>query len=289
MKQAFHKTGIPPTQMFVVKRLQEKHFDPLWHSHPEYQLFLVLKGSGTRFIGDNIKRFESGELIFTGPHLPHLWRSDDAYFTRKSDLQTEGIVVYLNENFLGDQLQDKEELIVLRKLFSRSARGLEFYGKSKEQVASMLLVLSNLQGIPSLIKLLEILQVLATTKQYHFISSVEYQDMVNEQETDRINLVYEYVMKNFRQKITLQEIASLVHMTPTSFSRYFTMKNNRPFSSFISEIRIKHACKLIAETEFTMEHICYESGFNTLSNFNRQFKEIVGQQPTVYKKEIKSI
>ncbi|MCU0385905.1 MAG: AraC family transcriptional regulator [Flavihumibacter sp.] len=289
MKQAFHKTSIPPTQMFVVKRLQEKHFDPLWHSHPEYQLFLVLKGSGTRFIGDNIKRFEPGELIFTGPHLPHLWRSDDAYFARKSDLQTDGIVLYLNENFLGNQMQDKEELIALKKLFSRSDRGLEFYGKSKEQVSSMLLSLPNLQGIPSIIKLLEIVQILATTKQYHFISSVVYQDVVNEQETDRINLVYEYVMKNFRQKITLQEIASLVHMTPTSFSRYFTMKNNRPFSSFISEIRIKHACKLIAETELTMEHICYESGFNTLSNFNRQFKEIVGQQPTVYKKEIKSI
>lgn len=289
MKQAFHKTGIPPTQMFVVKRLQEKHFDPLWHSHPEYQLFLVLKGSGTRFIGDNIKRFESGELIFTGPHLPHLWRCDDAYFSRKSGVQTDGIVVYLNEKFLGDQMQEKEELIALRKLFSRSARGLEFYGKSKEQVANMLLALSNLQGIPSLIKLLEILHVLATTKQYHFISSVVYQDVVKEQETDRINLVYEYVMNNFRQKIRLQEVASLVHMTPTSFSRYFTMKNNRPFSSFISEIRIKYACKLIAETEFTMEHICYESGFNTLSNFNRQFKEIVGKQPTIYKKEIKSL
>jgi AraC-like DNA-binding protein len=289
VKQALHKSGIPPSHIFVIKRLREKHFDPAWHAHSEFQLFVVLEGTGTRFIGDSIKAFKPGELIFTGPHLPHLWRSDDAYFEKKSELATDGIVIYFNENFLGDHIMEKEEMAVLKKLFAKSMRGLEFYGPPALRVVRMMEELTLMHGIQSVVYLLQILELLAGTKQYHYISSVAYDDIFNEDETDRINIVYEYVMKNFKQKILLEEMAELVHMTPTSFSRYFTMKNNKPFSKFISEIRIKHACKLIAEEDDTIEHVCYECGFNTLSNFNKQFKEVVGQKPMDYKREIRSL
>jgi AraC-like DNA-binding protein len=280
---------IPPSQIFVVRRLQEKHFDPVWHAHYEYQLFVVLKGHGTRFIGDSIKTFKSGELIFTGPHLPHIWRSDEAYFSRKSNLHTEGIVIYFNENFLGEHILEKEEMVVLMKLFSRSKRGLEFYGAKKNLVIAMIEELTRLQGIPSVIQLLKILDMLASSKEYHYISSRGYDEILNQSETDRLNMVYEYVLKNFRQRIALGELAEMLHMTPTSFSRYFSMKNNKPFSSFVSEIRIRHACKLLTETENTIEQICYECGFNTLSNFNRKFREIMLKKPSQYKKEFMSL
>ena len=146
-----------------------------------------------------------------------------------------------------------------------------------------------MKGIASVIQLLEILEILASTKEYHYISSKPYSDIFNEYETDRLNIVYDYVLKNFRQKIALEQLAELLHMTPTSFSRYFTMKNSKPFSKFVSEIRIKHACKLLTETDNTIEQICYECGFNTLSNFNKQFKDIVLKKPTQYKKEFMSI
>jgi AraC-like DNA-binding protein len=280
---------IPPSQIFVVRRLQEKHFDPVWHAHYEYQLFVVLKGHGTRFIGDSIKTFKSGELIFTGPHLPHIWRSDEAYFSRKSNLHTEGIVIYFNENFLGEHILEKEEMVVLMKLFSRSKRGLEFYGAKKNLVIAMIEELTRLQGIPSVIQLLKILDMLASSKEYHYISSRGYDEILNQSETDRLNMVYEYVLKNFRQRIALGELAEMLHMTPTSFSRYFSMKNNKPFSRFVSEIRIRHACKLLTETENTIEQICYECGFNTLSNFNRKFREIMLKKPSQYKKEFMSL
>jgi len=280
---------IPPSQIFVVRRLQEKHFDPVWHAHYEYQLFVVLKGHGTRFIGDSIKTFKSGELIFTGPHLPHIWRSDEAYFSRKSNLHTEGIVIYFNENFLGEHILEKEEMVVLMKLYSRSKRGLEFYGAKKNLVIAMIEELTRLQGIPSVIQLLKILDMLASSKEYHYISSRGYDEILNQSETDRLNMVYEYVLKNFRQRIALGELAEMLHMTPTSFSRYFSMKNNKPFSRFVSEIRIRHACKLLTETENTIEQICYECGFNTLSNFNRKFREIMLKKPSQYKKEFMSL
>lgn len=289
MKAALHKPTIPPSQIFAIRHLQEKHFDPVWHAHSEYQLFVVLEGTGTRFIGDSIKAFKPGELIFTGPHLPHLWRSDEIYFNKKSSVQAEGIVIYFNENFLGDHIMDKEEMAVLKKFFTKSMRGLEFYGQKKAVVISLMQELTGLHGIQSVIQLLRILELLAGSREYHYISSKPYEDVFNEHETDRLNIVYEYVLKNFRQKIMLEELAGLLHMTPTSFSRYFTMKNNKPFSRFVSEIRIKHACKLLTESEASIEQICYECGFNTLSNFNKQFKEIMLKKPTQYKKEFMSL
>src|SRR5690606_42004024 len=81
----------------------------------------------------------------------------------------------------------------------------------------------------------------------------------------------------------------LLHMTPTSFSRYITMKNNKSFSRFVSEIRIKHACQMLAETDETISRICYACGFDTLSNFNKQFKEITMRKPTQYKRDFISI
>lgn len=289
MKAALHKSTIPPSQIFVIRQLEEKHFDPVWHAHYEYQLFVVLKGTGTRFIGDSIKAFRPGELVFTGPHLPHLWRSDEAYFDKKSSLSTSGIVIYFNQNFLGDHIMEKEEMVMLKKLFSKSMRGLDFYGQKKLQVVKMMQELTRLQGIQSVIQLLRILEILSFTKEYHYISSRAYDDVFNQHETDRLNQVYEYVLKNFRRTILLEELAALLCMTPTSFSRYFTMKNNKPFSKFVAEIRIKHACKLLTETEDTISQICYECGFNTLSNFNKQFKDIMLKKPTQYKEEFLSI
>jgi len=289
LKTALHKSSIPPSQIFVVKDLEDKHFDPIWHAHSEYQLFVVLEGTGTRFIGDSIKSFRPGELILTGPHLPHVWRSDETYFDRNSADITRGIVIYLNENFLGDHILEKEEMLGLKKLFVKSMRGLEFYGAKKLQVIEMMKELVGLQGIPSVIHLLHILEILAVTKEYHYISSKAYDEGIDQHETDRLNKVYEYAFKNFRKKVLLDDLAELLHMTPTSFSRYFAMKNNKPFSRFIAEIRIKHACKMLTETDESIAQICYDCGFNTLSNFNRQFKEIMLKKPMQYKKEFMSI
>lgn len=289
MKSALHKSAIPISQVFTIRRLREKHFDPVWHAHSEFQLFVVLEGSGTRFIGDSIKSFQAGELVFTGPNLPHVWRSDEAYFEGKHLPSPDGIVIYFGEQFLGDHSLDKEELVILKKLFARSMRGLEFYGQKKRSAVEMMHDLLNLRGVPAVMRFLQLLDLLAGSKEYHYISSKSFQETFDATETDRLNIVYDYVFKNFRQKVRLEALAELLHMTPTSFSRYFTMRNNKPFSRFIAEIRIKHACKLLTETTDPIEVIGYECGFNTPSNFNKQFKDHMLKTPGDYRKEFLSI
>ena len=275
--------------MFVIKELDEKHFDPTWHAHSEYQLFVVLEGTGTRFIGDSIKSFTAGELVLTGADLPHLWRSDDHYFKKESNQSVRGIVIYLQENFLGDHIMEKEEMLQLKKLFNRSARGLEFYGKQKFLIISMMQELLLLSGLESLIQLLKILLAVSQIKEFNYISHRAHSGPFNENETDRMNKVYEYALKNFRKKISLPALSSMLFMTPTSFSRYFSVRNNKTFSRFITELRVKHACKLLVESDLPIATISYDCGFNTLSNFNKQFKEVMLKKPSDYKNEYRKI
>ncbi|WP_214072975.1 AraC family transcriptional regulator [Mucilaginibacter sp. dw_454] len=285
MKAAIHKSSIPESQIFMIKYLEDQYFDPIWHSHSEYQLFVPLEGTGTRFIGDSIKSFAPNELILTGSNLPHLWRSDEAYFEKTNRLKVRGVVIYLQESILGEHLMGKEEMVQLKRLFKRSSRGLEFYGDVKQKVITMMKELVLLTGLEAFIHLLKILNLLSVSKEYHYISHNEYIEPFKEDETDRMSSVYEYILKNYRKKIHLNDLADLLCMTPTSFSRYFTAANNKGFTRFISELRVKHACKLLTETDLSIATVSERSGFKTLSNFNRQFKDEMRKKPSDYKKE----
>ncbi len=285
MRAAVHKSTIPDTQVFTVEYLNDQYFDPVWHSHSEYQLFVTLEGRGTRFIGDSIKTFGPNELILTGSNLPHLWRSDESYFEKKKDLKVRGIVVYLHEELFGAHLMQKDELAALRKLFIKSQRGLEFHGKQKNEVIGLMHKLTELSGLASVIHLLQILNLLASAKEYSYISSQAYMEPFKKNETDRMSLVYEYVFKNYCNKIHLNDVAELVCMTPTSFSRYFSAVNNKGFARFISELRVKQACKLLTEGDLTIAAIAERCGFKTLSNFNKQFRAMTLKKPSEYKAE----
>lgn len=285
MKHPFQKSPIPESKAFVIKTLDDPFFDPNWHFHPEYQLFVVLEGHGTRFVGDSIKSFRSGDMVFTGPNLPHLWRSHEVYMQKEPMLPTRGLVIYFQENFLGQALLEKEEMEPLKQLFLMSGRGLEITGYTNKKVTRMMEDLTKMTGLNSIIQLLRILETLAHSPDLHYLAQAGYYNNHKEAEAPRMNKVHKYVMDNFRQKISLDEVASLASMTPTSFSRYFKTRANKSFSTFVSEIRVGHACKLLHDTEMNSMQVCYASGFNTLSNFNRQFKEITGTCPQQYKEE----
>ncbi len=283
MQPAIQKSPISPSQAFKIRYLKEPHFDANWHFHPEYQLFVVLKGSGTRFIGDHVAAFREGDLVFTGPDLPHVWRSDPEYFEGNPLCWTEGIVVYFHEDFLGKQLLEKNELYRVRQLFSKGRHGLEITGATRDQVTGLMQTLLTATDFESVILLLNILNILAQTTECRLLSSEGYTNSLKESDTERMNRVHAYVMKNFRNRITLEEVATIANMTPTSFSRYFKTHANKTFSEFLMEIRIGYSCKLLIEKKMNISQACYESGFNTLSNFNRQFKAVTHYSPLNYK------
>lgn len=268
----------------MAKVLKQPIFDPNWHFHSEYQLFLVLKGSGTRFIGDNIKPFKAGDITFTGPNLPHLWRSGQET-EPIADSTATGIVVYFHEDLVGEHLLHKEEAIRLKQLFNMSLRGIDVHGKTAQTISQMLFNLTSLDGFEAIIVLLKILNCISQSDELQLLASPGYTNSLKEGDTQRMNKVYAYVMKNFQKKISISQMAELTNLTPTSFSRYFKAHANKTFTEFVTEIRIGHACKLLIENKMDVSQSCYESGFQSLSNFNRHFKLITKRTPMLYKRE----
>ncbi|SRR5690625_2855856 len=283
MKTAIQKTIISDTAIFTARTVHDRHFDSNWHAHPEYQLFLVLEGEGTRFIGDTVSSFKEGDLTFLGPNIPHLWRDEDPIDKNQPIKNSKGIVIYFNESSLGN-LIEKEELRYLKILLNKIHRGIEIHGSCREEIKILMSEIIKLHGIESLIHLLKIFDKLTRTKEYKLLHNDVYSYKLKKAETDRINIVFNYVVENFKRKITLKEVARLLNMTPTSFSRYFTKNTSKNFSYFLSELRIKHACKILTSKEnINISEVCYESGFNTLSNFNKQFKAYTQLTPKEFK------
>lgn len=285
MKTPLKKSKIPESKVFLVKELIAPFFDKYWHFHPEYQLVVILKGRGTRYIGDHIKPFKEGDMVLTGPNLPHVWRSDNAYFDPANDLDTHLIVVYFPEDFLGNEIFNKEEFGDIARLMKLSSRGVEVKGKSNKKVTDMMKNLLKLSGSAQLIQLLEILNYLSHSKDINPITNSKYINLNKESEKDKMSEVYEFVMKNYKDKIMLEEVAEIANLSVSAFSRFFKSRANKSFSEFISDVRISHACKLLHEEGINISEVCYESGFNTLSNFNKQFKDRIGKTPLNYRKE----
>jgi AraC-like DNA-binding protein len=285
MRAALQKSPISENCAFEVKFLRAPHFDPNWHFHPEYQLFLVLRGTGTRFIGDHVSPFNSGDLVFTGPNLPHLWQSDHEYFRDNHELMTEGIVIYFPENFLGKDFLQKNEMYKIKQLFQKAQRGMEIRGEASQQMVDIMHGMLSVNDFERVLMLLSLLNIMANSTEYKLLASDGYSNSMKETETDRMNRVHAYVMKNFREKVSLDDVAAIANMSPTSFSRYFKVHANKTFSDFLTEIRIGYSCKLLAGQKVSVSQVCYDSGFNTLSNFNRQFKAVTHYSPLEYRKK----
>ena len=284
MKPLLEKSIESLNQSYLVKKLQEPFFDPNWHFHPHYQLFTVIKGTGTRFIGDDIRHFEEGDTVFLGPNMPHLWRSDRNYFEKESQLQTEGIVVYFKEDFLGNDFFEKPEMFDIKSFLKNSERGLDLKGTLGAEMVSDLNELLGLTGFEGISKLLNILHKLSVTNDYQYISSSNYTNTHKISETERMRIVHEYVLKHFKENINLSTVASLSNMTEAAFCRYFKSRTNKTFSDFVKEIRIGNACKMLQDENKSISQTCYESGYNTVSNFNNQFKSLKGVSPLQYQK-----
>lgn len=285
MKKPFQKSRIPEGKAFVIRELIAPCFDVNWHFHSEYQLFTVLKGRGTRFIGDHMQVFKEGDMVFTGPNLPHLWRSDNSYFDSKNGLETRGIVVYFPDDFLRNSVFEMDEFAEIAQVLQKSDRGIEITGKTNQAIRLMMQELIYMKGGQSIIQLLKILNRMVDSADCQPITQAGYINLNKESETDRMGQVYEYVMKNFKEKITLEEVSEIANLSVSAFSRYFKTRVNKSFSDFLSEVRISHACKLLHEEEMNISEISFECGFFTLSNFNKQFKDRTGKTPLAYKKD----
>lgn len=270
---------------FIVFKEIGKYFPVPWHYHPEYELVLVLKSTGRRMVGDHIGYFQESDLVCMGPYLPHVWVNDSRYINGQADHLAEAIVIHFKDNFLGKEFLNIPEMDAFKNFLKMSTRGMALHGKTREQINSLMIGMVGMNGIQRLSSLLSIFDVLSNTKEFELLASVGY-TYNTETTNDRLGKITEYVMKNFDKDISLPEIADKANMAVTTFCNFFKDQFRTTFVEYLNNVRIGHACKLLAERDETVVQIAYECGFNNLANFNRQFKKYKNMTPTEYRKTV---
>lgn len=285
MRPQLLKVSKDPQCSFSVRHDIVPYINNRWHLHSELELIHFKKGEGTQFIGDNIKRFKSGDVVLVGANLPHYWRFDDIFFEEKAKDMTDIRVVHFSEKFLGDQFLQLPENNNIRSVFDKAKRGLQIQGKERQKIAEILEELLFVEGTQRIILMIEALVIISSCKQFSMLSSIGFKPDNLVQESERINAIYEYSLKNFKRKIQLEEIAEVANISPNSFCRYFKSKTRKTYSQFLIELRVGHACKLLIENNQCLKRLCYESGFNNFTSFHKYFKTITGKSPLIYQKE----
>lgn len=257
------------------------HFLKVWHYHPELELVSILKSTGTHFIGDNIERFDVGDVILIGRNLPHMWLNDEAYFNQKIENEAKAVAIHFKNDFLGDTFLMAPENKKILELVGKAKRGLKFV-RIERTIIEDINSLVNLKPFKRMIRFIEILHSLANHKTIKVLSSPSFLDNFHETDNKRLNKIYEFVYNGFKENINSRDVADYIGMNPSAFSRYFKSKHRKTFTTYLNEIRVGYACKLLLERDINITTIGYECGFNNLSNFNRQFKAITTLSPSKY-------
>lgn len=281
MKAQLIGRHIDQNSSITLQNYSSKNFLKVWHYHPELELVIVLKGTGTRFVGDNIENFIPGDIVLVGENLPHLWLNDNEYFNEVSELKAEAIVIHFADKFVSG-LMKIPEMSEIHSLLSKAKHGIRFKGHSNDYIIKRAKDMVNLSSYKRVIALIDILTHLATHNDYKLLSSSGFVDSFKGIPKSRMEPVYKHVMNNFKEEIKLETVAKLAHMNPSSFSRYFSNFHKKTFTQFLNEIRIGFACKMLIEHKVSISEVCFESGFNNISNFNRVFKAIKKMNPSEY-------
>jgi AraC-like DNA-binding protein len=284
MKPVFKKVESQTEESFVAKVDQFSQFYNKWHFHPELELTHIVKGRGTRFIGDHIEYFEDGDLILVGSNLPHVWKNQND----DSELAVAQVVQF-SPSFLGNDMFRNVEFKNIQNLIAKSTHGLKIIGNTKGQVLVHLDVLFNSNNsLDRLICLVRILDQLGSTSDLIPMSKSLFIVKVNKENEDRLNQVIDYTITNFASKITIGEVASLSNMSVSNFCKYFKSRMKKTYIEYLTEVRIGLSCKLLIENKLSVQQIAFESGFINISNFNRAFRMTKQTTPLAYRKSYHS-
>lgn len=254
-----------------------------WHYHPEIELIFVHKGSGKRQIGSNISYFTDGDLILIGSNLPHCGMTNE---NTKNEYE---VVIQFSKEFLGQDFWKAVEMSRISALLEKAKSGIVFGEDFKKALKPKIDALTESHSLSKLLLLIEVLDQMSLTQDYKILNASKYYLQTQKEDNDRINVIFNYVKDHFKEQITLETVAELSNMTVPSFCRYFKKITNKTFTQFVNEYRITHSLKLLAEQPMSITEVCFDSGFNNFSYFNKTFKEHTQKSPSQYRKEFSNI
>lgn len=277
-------TPLSPEDSFLVFDRVKDDFDFPVHFHPEFELNFILNGKGVRrVIGDSMEDIENTELVLVGPNLQHGWELHNCI-----NKNIHEITIQFHNDLFDQKLLSRRIMKPIKDMFERSAHGILFSEKIAKEVTPKILRLSKIDSIDYFLELISILQDLATSRNQRLLSSYTSHNKDFEN-SDKIKIIYEYVQKNYRNKISLNEISDLVNMSAVSFNRFIKKRTGKTLIEYVNDTRIGYASRWLIEKDLSIAEIAFKCGFNNIANFNRVFKKSKNCTPSQYREEFSGI
>jgi AraC-like DNA-binding protein len=253
-----------------------------WHFHPEYELHQVVSTSGRYFVGDFIGEFEPGNLVLTGPNLPHNWVSD---IPEGSSIPLRGRIIQFSENFIADAIKVLPELTGMGPILESSRRGVLFSNETSRQLSPMMDEMMQAQGVRRIELFMMIVGLLSRAQGAQVLASAGYLPDPSGYMSAGINKALAYIRENLTRPFGEADLAAIAGQSTSAFSRAFRRHTGMSLVQYVKRLRINLACQLLmSDEQASITDICFGVGFNNLSNFNRQFLAEKGMPPSRFRR-----
>ena len=279
MKPFLERINLDHTRSIHAFHHDEKHFETPWHIHPQLELTYISESVGTKFIGDYVGSYQTGELVLLAGNLPHYWKNI-ASVTQNA----KSTVIQWNQGIFSNSPELKSVYVLLKK----AKRGLLFDHKHTKKIVLKVLQLPAFSGSHLYLRLLEVLVILAETPSIP-LSKKSFNTVIPDLHEQRISLVYEYVEGHYHQKIRLEDLGQLLNMSEQSFSRFFSQLMGKPFFTFLNEYRINIAVRMLLDTDRSVAEVGYACGYESLPFFHKQFNKLKEATPGKFRKRYRKL
>lgn len=263
---------------FSINRVRE--FKGLWHYHPELELVYIAQGKGTLYAGDYIGTYQKDDVFLFGKNLPHMFQSK---ISAEEPTYSLAYVFYINDSFLNENFLHLQEFSFLQDMLSLSQQGVMYRQPANKELLGIIENVRSGSPAENTIKIFQLLYELSGYTQYQALGSLSWLERFRRSDV-RMEKVIEYIMLNFKAPISLEAIADFSAMNKTSFCRFFKENTGKSFVNFVNEVRIKYSCQLLTENgkKNSISEVCFQSGFNSVPYYSRQFRKIMGLSPSAY-------
>ena len=258
------------------------------HKHTEYEIMLFTQGSGKQFVGEGVADFKEGDIALIGSNVPHLHLCNTKLDASIQAKPGAGEALQFLPNIFPAQMEELPDYQEIYTLLRKSQFGVRFYEEGLfEEIKGLLQKIDDAQYTSRLIILLQILERLAGCKHSRLLSDTAYNSL-NRLETahEPVDKVYNYLFNHFKEKISLKDVAEYVKQNPSALCRYFKQRTDKSIFGCLAEIRIGHACKLLSYSNLSISQIAFESGYNNIPYFIKQFETYTQKTPKEYRSQI---
>lgn len=277
---------ITPTSPIISRYFNYKHFTYPWHFHSEFEIMYIEKGYGEFIIGDSIMNYSDETLFLIGSELPH-WIQNPPEYKKDNELRVNGAIIQFEKDFMQYAFSNYKQFIKIHELLGYANRGIRFKIKEYPIIKQYLNKILQEDGVEKIVYFLRLLDSLTSVEDKELAATPNYNFTLTGYKDKKIEKVIKYLNSKYTQNINLNEIAEFAAMNTTAFCRFFKEKTGKTCMEYIHEMRIGYACKLLYLGSMNISQISLECGFDTISNFNRYFKKIVGCSPTTFKNKFK--